>query len=113
MAGRLGKMAAQDAESIDEEVSRYRNYLTRKEPSMRVSKKALTVAATWADMHQKPVMLGDIPWQLKRYNLLQENHLVSLQEMLTDSMYASHSEDQSLFWGSLRTCPEFLLHSVD
>ena len=78
MPGRLNSSTEID-EDISEEIGQYRNYLTRREPSMRITKKALTVAATWADMHQKPVLLGDIPWQLKRHNLLQTNHLTSLQ----------------------------------
>ena len=80
---------------------------------MRVSKKALTVAATWADMHNKPVMLGDIPWQLLRYNLVQENHMVNLQEMLGQSLSYAHAENESVHEGTLRTNPHFLLHSHD
>ena len=62
MPSRLGSSTSED--DINEEVRNYRNYLTRREPSMRITKKALTVAATWADKHSKPIVLGDIPWQL-------------------------------------------------
>lgn len=77
VAGRLSEGAFSN-DIVNEQISTYRNYLTRREPSMRISKKALTVAATWADMHNKPVMLGDIPWQLKRHNLLQESHMMNM-----------------------------------
>ena len=54
-----------------EELKKYKNYLTTKDPSMRISKKALTTVAAWADNHNKPVMLAEIPTALKRYNTLQ------------------------------------------
>ena len=55
-------------EDLNYEIARYRNYMTRPEPSMRITKKALTTVATWAEMHNKQVLIGDIPWGLKRYN---------------------------------------------
>ena len=61
VAGRLVR-GRQSQEDIDAQVNKFQNYLTRKEPSMRVTKKALTTVATWADMHIKPILLGDIPW---------------------------------------------------
>ena len=57
---------------------------------MRVTKKAITTVATWADMHNKPIMLSDIPWQLKRYNLMQSDHMSLMQEMLLESLFGSH-----------------------
>ena len=89
VAGRLQK-PGKDIEELEDEISQYRNYLTRREPSMRITKKALTTVATWADMHNKPVMLGDIPWGLKRHNLLQTNHMMNLTEMTEKAMYQSH-----------------------
>ena len=102
-----------DVAEIEEEIAQYRNYLTQKEPSMRITKKALTTVATWADMHNKPIMLGDIPWQLKRYNLLQKNHLMNLTEMCHEAMLKSHVEDVTLHEATLRTYPDFLLHNSD
>ena len=40
-------------EDLNYEIARYRNYMTRPEPSMRITKKALTTVATWAEMDQK------------------------------------------------------------
>lgn len=69
VAGRLQR-PVKDADLLMQEIDQYRNYLTKRDPSTRVSKKALTTVATWADMHNKPIMLADIPRTLKRYNLL-------------------------------------------
>lgn len=38
---------------LNEQIVRYRNYMTKREPSMRVTKKALTTVATWAEMHKR------------------------------------------------------------
>lgn len=75
---------------VDSEIATFKNYLTRKEPSLRVTKKALTTVATWADTHNKPVMLGDIPWGLKRNNLMQTHHLTTLRDINEAAMYESH-----------------------
>ena len=100
VAGRLLK-PAKDIGELEDEISQYRNYLTQKEPSMRITKKALTTVATWADMHNKPIMLGDIPWGLKRYNLMQSNHMMNLNEMCDEAMFQSHKEDVSVHEGML------------
>jgi hypothetical protein len=44
-----------------EHILRYENYLTKKEPHLRVNKIALTTVATWCDNHQKQVVLADLP----------------------------------------------------
>ena len=80
---------------------------------MRITKKALTTVATWADMHNKPIMLGDIPWGLKRYNLMQSNHMMNLNEMCDEAMFQSHKEDVSVHEGMLQTHPDYLLHNTD
>ena len=80
---------------------------------MRISKKALTTVATWADMHNKPILLGDIPWELKRHNILQDNHMLNLQGMCDEAMYKSHEENVSLHEGTLRTNPDLILHNTD
>ena len=66
---------------VDAEIETYKNYLTRREPSLRITKKALTTVATWADVHNKPIILGDMPWGLKRNNLMQTHHLTTLREI--------------------------------
>ena len=80
---------------------------------MRLTKKALTTVATWADMHNKPVLLGDIPWKLKRHNLLQEHHMTTMQDYAQAAMLHSHTENSSLYEGTLWTNPDTLLHSTD
>ena len=50
-------------------IAKFQNYLTEKS-SVRVSKQALTTVATWADMHKKPILLGDLPDTLKRVSLI-------------------------------------------
>ena len=80
---------------------------------MRVTKKALTTVATWADMHNKPIMLSDIPWRLKRHNLLQNYHMLNLQEYLDQAMYVSHANNVSIHEGTLKTNPDFVLHNID
>ena len=112
VAGRL-RQGNRVREEVEEEISQYRNYLTRREPSMRITKKALTAVATWADNHNKPVLLGDIPWQLKRYNLLQTHHLMDLGELIGSAFYEAHDSNVTVHEGALRSQPEFLLHSVD
>ena len=95
------------------ELKKYKNYLTTKDPSMRISKKALTTVAAWADNHHKPVMLAEIPTALKRYNTLQQNHLLEMQKLIESSFLWSHRKDLSCFEGALIHCPEFLLHLSD
>lgn len=112
VAGRLPGTSYKEAE-LSEEISRYRNYLTRREPTMRITKKALTTVATWADMHNKPIMLGDIPWQLKRYNLLQTHHMMNIGTVCSKAMYQAHNDNVTMHEGALRTHPEFLLHNTD
>ena len=38
---------------LNEEIVKYQNYMTKQEPSMRITKKALTTVATWAEMHKR------------------------------------------------------------
>jgi hypothetical protein len=78
----IGHMNPDTAENSNEQVMRFSNYLTDKVPHQRVSKKALTVVATWAEHHKRPVMLGSIPRPLQLHNMLQSYHLLDLQEML-------------------------------
>lgn len=57
---------------INERVAGYQNYLTSKDniASVRISKKALTTVATWAEMHDSNIMLADLPMSLAKYNLI-------------------------------------------
>lgn len=80
---------------------------------MRISKKALTTVAAWADNHSKPIMLAEIPTALKRYNTLQENHLLEMQKLIKRAFLESHRHNVSTFEGALDYCPEFLLHPSD
>lgn len=57
-----------DQPDTNETVINYQNYLTKPEPQIRVSKKALTTVATWCDSHNKPVMLADLPRDQLLYN---------------------------------------------
>ena len=43
---------------------------------MRLDKQAITAAATWADNHQKSIIVSDIPRDLFIYNTLQSHHLL-------------------------------------
>lgn len=63
---------------LNEEIVRYQNYLTKKNNSVRVSKKALTTVATWAEMHNSEVVLAEVPSTLHKYNVLQDYHLLDL-----------------------------------
>ena len=99
---------------LAEEIVQYQNYLTVKEPSMRISKKALTTVATWAEMHEKPVLLGDIPWGLKKYNIAQSNHLTNLRTLYENTMNMSHTKDITAYDSALNyICPDLLLHHND
>ena len=98
---------------MNEQIIRYRNYMTKQEPSMRITKKALTTVATWADMHKRQIILGDIPWGLKRYNLLQDHHLLDLQEINEKAMFTAHRYDISGYDATLRHYPDVLLHYTD
>ena len=80
---------------------------------MRVTKKALTAVATWADMHNKPILLGEIPWRLKRYNLLQMYHMMNLTKYCDEAMFVSHENNVSVHEGTLKTNPDFVLHNTD
>ena len=100
-------------EDLNEEIARYRNYMTRAEPSMRVTKKALTTVATWAEMHNKQVMIGDIPWGLKRFNLMQETHILELREHLEKALFTAHKKEISTFEAALEHTPDYLLHKSD
>ena len=81
----------------------YKNYLTRKEPSLRITKKAITTVATWADVHNKPIILGDIPWGLKRNNLMQTHHLNTLRDINEKAMFISHDKNVSVYEAALET----------
>jgi hypothetical protein len=81
---------------------------------MRISKKALTTVATWAEMHEKPVMLGDIPWGLKRFNIAQQYHLIELKQLYEEICFNAHKHDTSGYQAAIRNvCPELPLHSQD
>lgn len=57
-------------ESKDERIIKYQNYLTKPEPHLRVSKKALTTIATWAENHNRPIVLGELPRSHMLFNSL-------------------------------------------
>ena len=97
----------------DERIVRYLNYMTKPEPSMRITKKALTTVATWAEMHKRQIILGDIPWGLKRYNILQDNHLLDLKDMSKEAMFTAHRKDISNHEAMLEHHPDFILHNTD
>ena len=98
---------------LNEEIARYRNYMTRPEPSMRITKKALTTVSTWAEMHNRNVLIGDIPWGLKRYNLMQEHHILELREYLEKALFTAHRKEISTFEAALEHIPDYLLHKSD
>jgi hypothetical protein len=55
-------------ENVNLKVASYQNYLTKGEPSLRISKQALAAVATWCDNHQRNVVLSEIPQKLFLYN---------------------------------------------
>ena len=64
---------------------------------MRLTKKTITATATWADNHQRSVLLSEIPRDLFVLNTLQSHHLVDLQDMVRQVLYTSFTEEISAY----------------
>ena len=94
-------------------IASYQNYLTKGEPSLRISKQALAAVATWCDNHQRDVVLADIPQKLFLQNQLQQHHLLDVVEMLRKVFYLSYGEESSCFKACLELFPDVCLHLRD
>lgn len=57
---------------MSKQILGYQNYMDDPQPYFRLNQDALTTVATWAENHNKPVLLGDLPRQHFLYNSLQE-----------------------------------------
>lgn len=97
----------------DERLVNYQNFMTSKEPHLRVTKKALTTVATWCENHQRSVVLGDIPRTQMLYNTMQEFHLLDMQKMLREVLYHSYHNEESAYQSCLKEFPDFALHHSD
>ena len=67
---------------MNKQILRYENYMQSPKPYWRLNQEALTTVATWAENHNKPVMLGDLPRQHFLYNALQDLHLLDLYDAM-------------------------------
>lgn len=87
--------------------------MTKPEPQLRVSKKALTTVATWSENHNKKILLGDIPRAHLLYNTLQDHHLLDLQEIVRKVFYTSFQDESTAFEACLKQFPDVALHFND
>ena len=58
-------------------------------------------------------MIGDIPWGLKRFNQMQEHHMLELQEYLEKALFTAHRKEISTYDAAIEHIPDYLLYKSD
>jgi len=87
------------------------------EQSMRVSKEGLTTVGIWTEHRNEKeceVYVGDIPLSLHKYNLINDLHLVELEEIFAEIAYYNHVDtNDCLYETALNRFPDLVLHHSD
>lgn len=103
-------------EEYDERISAIKEYgiLDTRE---RISADAMTTVGLWAQSHNKPIFLSDIPDYLYRKNIARNEGLLEMRELLTEScmdvIMDPKIEPQIPYFGAVHRCPDILFHYSD
>jgi hypothetical protein len=82
-------------------------------PELRIDKKAMATVALWAENHNKPVLLGELPRSHFMFNTVQDNHLLDLYDALNRTFYMAFKEEVSHYAACLFEFPDIALHLHD
>lgn len=79
----------------------------------RITSDAITTVALWGEHHNTKIALADIPTNLKKYNIINSNHLLEMEEILKQVTLKAYEEDINMFDACLSEAPELILHHTD